>query len=73
MTTPRDRFYPSACQSATCGRTECSGCPHAAALFEFHQWRKRTRAYQPDHIWSPTLWRQGPPPPGHREDPQKPR
>ncbi len=61
MNTPTtDRFYPIACRSASCGEIECAGCPNAAKLNEFKAWKTRTNAYQPDHIWSPSLWREGP-------------
>jgi len=53
---PEERWYPAHCQSAYCGRTECGGCRHEPELRAFKEWRERTGAYQPDHIWSPSLW-----------------
>lgn len=56
-TTSRGRFYPLACRSAYCGRTECpSGCAELPALLEFKAWRQSTKAHQPDPVWSPTYW-----------------
>lgn len=53
-----ERTYPSCCTSAFCGRTECpKDCPSLPVLTEFKEWRERTRAVQPDHIWCPTIWR----------------
>jgi hypothetical protein len=56
MSERETRHYPFACQSAQCGRIECSGCPMKPKLDEFKTWRERTKATQPDHIWSPTIW-----------------
>ncbi len=57
----RKRRYPRACLSAYCGkiRSECGDCPNLPALKEFEAWRKRTKAYQPDPIWAPTLYYAG--------------
>ena len=50
------RTYPTCCQSACCGRTECSGCLSKPVLDEFKAWVKKTNAVVADRIWSPTIY-----------------
>jgi len=58
MSDPTTMFYPIACQSAYCGKSDCPNtCKALPALQEFKAWRERTAAEQPDWIWSPTFWK----------------
>lgn len=50
------RVYPTACTSAYCGRTECTGCPNLPALIEFKSWVARTGAVVDDPIWCPLVY-----------------
>lgn len=68
----RTRFVPMPCQSLYCGEIVCSAtCPHLPELQAFHAWQQRTNAYQPDPIWSPTAWREGPPSPMPEPEPER--
>jgi hypothetical protein len=56
------RFYPINCRSMYCGETDadgaaCLNCPNRPELDAFKEWRQRTKAVQPDPVWSPGAWR----------------
>ena len=56
------RTYPMPCRSLHCGEILCPAtCPHLPELEAFKAWKQRTNAHQPDPIWSPTIWQEGPP------------
>lgn len=57
MSNPKTRFYPMCCQSMYCGETACpASCPNLPILRDFQEWKRRTKAVQPDPIWSPTAY-----------------
>lgn len=61
-TAARLRTYPMPCRSLYCGEILCPAtCPHLPELEAFRAWKQRTNAHQPDPIWSPTIWQEGPP------------
>jgi hypothetical protein len=54
---PEKRFFPISCRSLYCGETNCPAtCPNLPDLTAFNAWKHRTKATQPDPIWSPTCW-----------------
>lgn len=55
------RFYPMSCRSMYCGETDnnsawCMNCSNRPELDAFKEWQRRTKAVQPDPIWSPGAW-----------------
>lgn len=55
--TTETRIFPQCCTSAFCGETDCpESCRSLPTLKEFREWKERTKATRPDHIWSPSVW-----------------
>ena len=56
-TRTEERFYPSCCTSAYCGRIDCEGCDNKPINDEFKAWVARTGAEPVDPIWCPLIYR----------------
>lgn len=50
------RIYPLCCQSAFCGRADCTDCRNKPLLDEFKEWVKKTGAVVRDPIWNPSIY-----------------
>ena len=52
------RYYPMCCTSAYCGEIEpaCRECRNREAKDDFAEWKKKTKAIQPDKIHQPYFW-----------------
>lgn len=50
------RIYPLCCQSAYCGKSDCTGCVNKPIHDEFMAWVEKHKAEVVDPIWSPCVF-----------------
>jgi len=50
-------FYPMQCQSAQCGRVDCTGCKHQETHEAFLKITRTAEIIEHNSIWTPTAYK----------------